>query len=56
MTCPDSSSKTGSVGPISSKLVAAKRDENWGQPVEKQKTKTQFDDGRWDNTVNNSIL
>jgi hypothetical protein len=36
--------------------MEAKRDENWGQPVEKQKSRIQFDGGRWVNKFKNSIL
>jgi len=56
MACPDSSRKTGLVAPISSKLVAAKRDENWGQTVEKQKSRIQFDGGHWEQIFKKSIL
>ena len=55
MTCPDSSWKTGLVAPISSWQMKVKRDENGGQPFEKQKPKTQFDGGCWVKKVNNLI-
>ena len=50
MACPDSSWKTGPVEPISSKLMAAKRGENGGQRVKKQKSKTQLDESNWEKT------
>ncbi len=47
---PDSSWKTGPVEPISSKQMAAKRGENGGQRVKKQKSKTQLDESNWERT------
>jgi len=38
------------VEPISSKLMAAKRGENGGQRVKKQKSKTQLDESNWEKT------
>jgi hypothetical protein len=35
--------------------MEAKRDENGGQPVENQKSRIQFDGGRWDKKINNLI-
>ena len=56
MACADSSWKTGPVELICSKQVAAKSDENGGQPVEKQKSKTQLDEWRWEKTSKNQIF
>ena len=55
MACLDSSWKTVPVEPISSKLMAAKRGENWGQRVKKQKSKTQLDESNWEKTSNNQF-
>jgi hypothetical protein len=44
------------VEPISSKILAAKRGENGGKPVERQKSRNQLDEWYWEKTSKNPIL